>query len=82
MDSINVTTARKNLYKLIQNANQHHAPIQITGKNGNAVLLSEEDWKAIEETLYLNAVPGMVQSILDASKEPLKESVSADEVEW
>jgi PHD/YefM family antitoxin component YafN of YafNO toxin-antitoxin module len=57
---------------LIDTALRDHEPIQITGRRGNAVLLAEEDWRAIEETLYLQAIPGMVASIRQGMKEPVE----------
>ena len=82
MQTYNVTNARANLYSLLNEVVQNHTPIQILGKSGNAVLLSEEDWRSIEETLYLYSVPGMVESIKEAANEPLEDCISADEVEW
>ena len=63
MTTINVTEARSNLYNLIDETQQTHQPITITGKRGTAVLLSEEDWAAINESLFLLSVPGMRESI-------------------
>ena len=57
-----------------------HAPVQITGKHGNAVLVSEEDWGLIQETLYLLSIPGMRESILKGIEEPLDEC--DDELDW
>lgn len=82
MESYNVTNARANLYSLLNNVNQSHQPIQILGRGGNGILLSEDDWNAIEETLYLSSIPGMVDSILQASKEPDEDCMEADEVDW
>jgi antitoxin YefM len=65
MRALNVTEARANLYKLIDDASTSHKPVVITGKLGNAVLLAEDDWNAINETLHLLSVPGMRESILD-----------------
>ena len=80
MTTISATKARGNLYSLIDEANSSHEPIQITGKRGNAVLISEEDWRAIQETLYLQSVPGMTDSIRKARKEgPEKGS---EELDW
>ena len=80
MTTISATQARKNLYSLIDEANDSHQPIQITGKRSNAVLLSESDWRAIQETLHLQAIPGMVDSIKQASKEGIKQA--SDELDW
>ena len=71
MKTISVTEARNNIYKLIDMTNEDGEPIQITGKRGNAVLISEEDWRAINETLYLVSIPGMRESIIKGMKDPL-----------
>ena len=63
MTTLNATEARSNLYNLIDETAQTHQPIVITGKRGNAVLLSEDDWNSINETLFLLSVPGMRESI-------------------
>jgi len=63
MSNITVTEARGNLYRLIDETAESHQPIIISGKRNNAVLLSEQDWNAIQETLYLLSIPGMRESI-------------------
>lgn len=63
MTTLNATEARAKLYALMDEAATSHQPIVITGKRGNSVLLSEEDWNAINETLYLLSIPGMRESI-------------------
>ena len=69
MTSINITKARAKLNQIVSEVNEYSQPITITNNRGkNAVLIGEEDWKAIQETLYLNSIPGMSQSIL-VSKE-------------
>lgn len=65
MTTLNATDARSKLYSLIDETAQTHQPIVITGKRGNAVLLSEEDWNSINESLFLLSVPGMRESIRD-----------------
>ena len=60
-----VWDARQRLFALIDELGQSHEPVQITGKRSNAVLLSEDDWRAIQETLHLVAIPGMRESILE-----------------
>ena len=68
MTMINVTQARMNLHSLIDEAVQSHKPVVIAGKRGNAVLLAEDDWNSINETLYLLSIPGMRESIVDGIK--------------
>lgn len=63
MSAITATEARSNLYRLIDEAAESHQPVVITGKRNSAVLVSEEDWSAIQETLFLLSVPGMRESI-------------------
>ena len=64
MTTVSATEARKRLYALIDEVGLSHEPVQITGKRGNAVLLSEDDWRAIQETLHLVSIPVMRESIL------------------
>jgi len=71
MTSITATKARSQLYQLLADTAASHAPIQITGKRTNAILVSEEDWRSIQETLYLVSIPGMRESIREGLAEPL-----------
>jgi prevent-host-death family protein len=71
--SISATEARKRLYALIDEVGDSHEPVQITGKRGNAVLLSEADWNAIQETLHLVSIPGMRESILEGLATPAED---------
>ena len=80
MTTLNVTEARANLYKLIDDATVNHEPVVITGKRGNAVLLAEDDWNAINETLHLLSVPGMRESILEGMQE--SSDSTATELNW
>lgn len=82
MSTINITNARKDLYSLVESVNLYHEPTLIVGKRANAVLISESDWGAIQETLYLDSIPGMTESILKGAKESLDECVSEDMVNW
>jgi len=83
MTAINVTKARENLYQLISDVNAGNSAITITNNRGkNAVLLSEDDWNAVQETLYLMSVPGLTESIIEGGKTSIDECVSEDEVEW
>jgi prevent-host-death family protein len=72
MKTITATEARNNIYNLIDQASDESEPIQITGKRANAILISEEDWRAIQETLYLLSIPGMRESIIKGMKEPVE----------
>lgn len=74
MTSLPVTQARSRLYELLDLAAASHEPIQITGKRANAVLVSEEDWRSIQETLFLLSVPGMRVSIREGMAESLEQS--------
>jgi prevent-host-death family protein len=74
MTTITATAARSKLYQLLATAAQSHEPIQITGKKGNGVLVSEEDWRSIQETLYLVSIPGMRESIVEGLAEPITKS--------
>ena len=83
MNAMNVTQARANLFQLIDNVNFNSEPITLTNNKGkNAVLIGEDDWNAIQETLYLNSVPGMAESLLKGRNTPLEDCLSEDEVEW
>ncbi len=72
MRKITASEARSKLYKLLDQAAESHEPIQITGKRFNAILISEEDWRSIQETLYLLSVPGMRTSIRRGLKTPIE----------
>ncbi|MCZ6672815.1 MAG: type II toxin-antitoxin system Phd/YefM family antitoxin [Verrucomicrobia bacterium] len=80
MTTISATNARNKLYSLIDEANESHIPIQITGKRGNAVLVSEEDWNAISETIHLSTIPGMSESIKEGMNEKIEDC--SDKLEW
>ncbi|HBC87488.1 MAG TPA: type II toxin-antitoxin system prevent-host-death family antitoxin [Lentisphaeria bacterium] len=80
MTTITATNARANLYSLLDEAAESHMPIQITGKRHSGVLISEEDWRAIQETLYLSSIPGMKESIIKGMKIPVKKC--RKELDW
>jgi prevent-host-death family protein len=80
MTAITATKARSSLYQLLDNVADSHEPVLITGKRSNAVLIAEDDWRAINETLYLLSIPGMRESIIEGLNTPLDEC--EDEVEW
>ena len=77
MTSINITKARAKLNQIVSEVNEYSQPITITNNRGkNAVLIGEEDWKAIQETLYLNSIPGLSQSILASKEEEISNQPS------
>jgi len=75
-----INKAQKNISHLIDETSQNHEPILITGKKNNAVIISEEDYRAIEETLYLLSIPKMRESIIEGLNTPIQECL--DELEW
>ena len=80
MTILNATEARSKLYSLIDETAETHKPIVITGKRGNAVLVSEEDWNAIAESLHLLSIPGMRASIKEGMETPVSEC--STELDW
>lgn len=80
MNTYTASNARTKIFQLIDYASDSHEPILITGKRNNAVLISEQDWKAIQETLYLTSIPGMTESIKKGMKEPL--SKCSRDLKW
>ena len=80
MSAVSASEARANLYRLMDEVAQSHDPLLITGKRGNAVLLSETDWNAIQETLYLLSVPGMRESIVEGMDTALDEC--DEDLDW
>jgi antitoxin YefM len=73
MTTITATEARKILYRLLDDVSQSHEPVEITGKRGNAVLVSEDDWRAVQETLHLLSIPGMRESIVEGLATPVEQ---------
>ena len=80
MPTVTATEARAKLYRLIDQAASSHEPIVITGKRANAVLISEDDWRAVQETLYLLSIPGMRESIREGLEPPVEECV--EDLDW
>lgn len=80
MPTLSATEARSQLYRLIDQASSSHEPIIITSKRGNAVLLSEDDWRAIQETMYLLNIPGMRESIREGLATPVENC--DEELDW
>ena len=80
MPTLTASKARSKLYRLIDEAASSHEPIIIKGKRGNAVLISEDDWRSIQETIYLRNVPGMRESIREGLATPIEECIQ--ELNW
>lgn len=80
MNIYTTTQARAKLFHLIDETNHTHEPIYIKGKRGDAVIMSKEDYESIQETLYLQSVPGLADKILEASKEPIEECLDHKDV--
>lgn len=80
MRTVTATEARKTLYRLLDEIAVTSEPVQITGRRSSGVLLSEADWRAVEETLHLLSIPGMRESIREGLDTPVEEC--ADELDW
>jgi antitoxin YefM len=80
MPTLSATEARTKLYSLIDQTSATHEPVLITGKRGNAVLISEDDWRSIQETIYLLNIPGMRASIREGLATSLEEC--GEELDW
>lgn len=80
MTILSATEARSNLYRLIDQTSSSHEPIIITGKRGNAVLISEDDWRSMQETMFLLNTPGMRESIRDGLATPIEDC--KEELDW
>ena len=80
MQTVTATTARSMIYKLLDDASDSHEPIQITGKRSSAVLIAEDDWRAIQESLYLVSIPGMRESIRSGLATPV--AACAKKLDW
>ncbi len=80
MPTLSATEARTKLYRLIDQTTLSHEPVVITGKRGNAVLISEEDWRSVQETMYLLNIPGMRESVRDGLATPIEEC--SEDLDW
>ena len=82
MINTNVTNFRKNIFGLLEQTIKFNEPINITTKNGNAVIISEEDYNGLMETLYLSSIPNMKETIIEGLNTPIEECISENEVQW
>lgn len=82
MESVNVTSLRKNLYSFLDNAIRFNEPLSVSTKSGKAVIISEDDYNDLMETLYVSSIPHMREKIIEGLNTPLSECVSESEVVW
>jgi len=82
MSLVTITEARADLYNIVDQVCRNHTPTMIKGKRNNAVIVSEEDWNAIQETLYLVSVPTLYESIREGQKEPLEGMATEADLDW
>ena len=82
MTNVNVTSFRKDIYKLLENTIKYNEPINISTKNGNAIILSEEDYNSLIETLYIESIPELKKEFLERADDSDNEFVGEDEVQW
>ena len=82
MINTNATNFRKNIFEMLTNTIKYNEPINVSTKEGNAVIISEEDYNGMIETLYLCSIPETKERIIKGMNEPSEDFVSEDEVEW
>ena len=82
MTNTNVTSFRKNIYEILEQTIKYNEPVNISTKNGNAIVLSEEDYNSLMETVYLLSRPGMEEKLIKGKNTPSEECLTEDEVEW
>ena len=82
MTTTTITNFRKNIYSMVENTVRFNEPVNITTKDGNAVMISEEEYLGLIETLYLTSVPGMKEKLVEGLNTPLTETISEEEVDW
>jgi PHD/YefM family antitoxin component YafN of YafNO toxin-antitoxin module len=82
MTSVNITNFRKSIFSILEQTIKHNEPISVNTKAGNAVIISEDDYNGLMETLYLSSIPKMKETITEGLKTPLSECVSEDKAEW
>jgi len=82
MLNTNITNFRKNIFGFLEQTIKYNEPVNISTKDGNAVIISEEDYNDLMETLYLNSIPGMREKIIEGKNTPLDECIPENKVEW
>lgn len=82
MTNVNITNFRKDIYELLEQTIKFNEPINISTKNGNAIVLSEEDYRGLMETVYLLNIPNMKEKLLEGKNTPIEDCLTEEEVEW
>lgn len=82
MLNTNVTAFRKNIFQLLEQTIKYNEPVNVSTKDGNVIVLSEEDYNSLMETLYLSSIPGMKETIAEGLNTALSECVPESEVQW
>jgi PHD/YefM family antitoxin component YafN of YafNO toxin-antitoxin module len=82
MHNTNVTTFRKNIFSMLEQTVKYNEPVNISTKDGNAVVISEEDYRGLMETLHLVTLPGMKEKLQEGQQTPLSDCLGEDEVDW
>ena len=82
MTNVNITNFRKDIYELLEQTIKYNEPLNISTKNGNAIVISEEDYNNLIETLYISSVPGLKDKITKGLKKDLKDCIDENEVDW
>jgi len=82
MTNTNITNFRKSIYTMLENTIKYNEPINISTKNGNAVVLSEEDYNNLMETLYISSIPGLKEDVIQGLNEDSSEYIPEEDVEW
>lgn len=82
MINTNITNFRKDIFGMLEQTVKYNEPINVNTKDGNAVIISEEDYNGLMETLYLSSIPGMKEKIVEGLKTPIEDYIPEDRVEW
>ena len=82
MINTNITNFRKDIFGMLELTVKYNEPINVNTKDGNAVIISEEDYNGLMETLYLSSIPGMKEKIVEGLKTPIEDCIPEDRVEW
>lgn len=82
MYTITATEARANIFRLMEEVAETHQPVTITGKHTNSVLISEEDWRSIQETIYLSSIPGMTEFLIEGANTPIEDCIPVKDIKW